>query len=383
MKIYLDNAATTRVAPEVLKAMEPYFTDKYGNASSLHDLGIEAAEALEEGRKTLAKAINAKPGEIIFTSGGSESDNQAIKEVAFSRGPGHHIITSAIEHPAVLETCKFLEGMGFGVTYLPVDRKGFISLLDLEKSIKEKTILVSIMHANNEIGTIQPIGEIGRICRGRGVLFHTDAVQSFCKIPIDAREMSIDLLSASSHKIHGPKGVGLLYVREGVDMKPLIHGGGHESGRRSGTENIAGIAGFARACELCKIPDRGVMKLRDKLIGGVLKNIKGCWLNGPRGDKRLPNNASFGFRYIEGEALVLRLNDRGIAASTGSACSTRSLKPSHVLMATGLSHMEAHGSLRLTLSRYTTQRDIDYVLKVLPGVVDDLRKISPLGGGGK
>ncbi len=378
-KIYLDNAATTRVAPEVLEAMKPYFTDKYGNASSLHDFGLEAAEALEESRKTLAGVINAKPEEIVFTSGGSESDNQAIKEIAFSKGPNHHIITSSIEHPAVLKTCEFLEKMGFEVTCLPVNKEGSISLDDLEKSIKDKTILVSIMHANNEIGTIQPVREIGRICREKGVLFHTDAVQSFLKIPIDVKEMNIDLLSASSHKLHGPKGVGLLYVRSGVKINPLIHGGGHESGLRSGTENVAGIVGFARACRLCRIPDNKVKELRDRLIEGVLE-IKDCWLNGAKGDKRLPNNANFSFKFIEGEALVLRLNDSGVAASTGSACSTKSLKPSHVLMAMGLSHVEAHGSLRLTLSRYTTKEEIDYILKVLPGVVEDLRKISPLGG---
>lgn len=382
MKIYLDNAATTRVAPEVLEAMKPYFTDKYGNASSLHDFGLEAAEALEESRKTLAGVINAKPEEIVFTSGGSESDNQAVKEIAFAslaKGPGSHIITSSIEHPAVLKTCEFLEKMGFEVTYLPVNKEGSISLDDLEKSIKDKTILVSIMHANNEIGTIQPVREIGRICREKGVLFHTDAVQSFLKIPIDVKEMNIDLLSASSHKLHGPKGVGLLYVRSGVKINPLIHGGGHESGLRSGTENVAGIVGFARACGLCRIPDNKVKELRDRLIEGVLE-IKDCWLNGAKGNKRLPNNANFSFKFIEGEALVLRLNDKGVAASTGSACSTKSLKPSHVLMATGLSHVEAHGSLRLTLSRYTTKEEIDYLLKVLPGVVEDLRKISPLGG---
>lgn len=382
--IYLDNAAATQVAPEVLEAMKPYFTDKYGNPSSLHDWGLEAAEALEESRKKLAGVINAKPEEIVFTSGGTESNNQAIKEIAFAalaKGPGHHIITSSIEHPAVLRTCEFLEKMGFDVTYLPVNKEGFISPDELEKSIREKTILVTIMHANNEIGTIQPVKEIGRICRERKIPFHTDAVQSFCKIRIDVKDMNIDLLSASSHKLHGPKGVGLLYVREGIDMKPLLHGGGHESGLRSGTENVAGIVGFAKACSLCKIPDPKIIQLRDRLIEGVLK-IKDCWLNGTKGDKRLPNNANFSFRFIEGEALVLRLNDKGIAASTGSACSTKSLKPSHVLIAIGLSHVEAHGSLRLTLSRYSTQKDIDYVLKVLPGVVEDLRKISPLGGGG-
>jgi cysteine desulfurase len=381
-EIYLDNAATTRLAPEALEAMRPYFTDKYGNASSLHSLGQEAAEALEKARRILARVINARPGEIVFTSGGTESDNQAIKETAFAAlkngGPGH-IITSSIEHPAVLNNCKFLEGMGFEVTYLPVDREGLVNPDDVNKAVKEKTILVSIMHSNNEIGTIQPIGEIGRICRERNIPFHTDAVQGFCKIPIDVRKMNIDMLSASAHKLHGPKGVGLLYVREGLDINPLMHGGGHESGRRSGTENIPGIVGFARASELCRVPDPGISELRDRLIKGVLK-IKDCWLNGAPGDKRLPNNANFSFRFIEGEALVLRLNDKGIAASTGSACSTRSLKPSHILTAIGLSPVDAHGSLRMTLSRYTREEDIEYVLKVLPGVVEDLRRISPLGG---
>jgi len=381
MKIYLDNAATTQTTPEVVKEMGPYFTEKYGNASSLHDWGVDASEALEGARKALAKVINASPEEIVFTSGGTESDNQAIKEIAFqalAKGPGHHIITSSIEHHAVLRTCEFLEKMGFEVTYLPVSKEGIVDSKDVEEAIKKNTILVTIMHANNEIGSIQPVKEIGKICRERGIPFHTDAVQSFCKIPIDVKEMNIDLLSASAHKIHGPKGAGLLYVRKGLKLGTLLHGGGHESGMRSGTENIPGIVGFAKAAELCKIPDPGIAELRDQLIKRVLGSVKDCWLNGPSGSKRLPNNTNFSFKFIEGEALILRLNEKGIAGSTGSACSTKSLKPSHVLTAIGLSHTDAHGSLRLTLSRNTTKEEIDYVLKALPGVVEDLRSISPL-----
>jgi cysteine desulfurase len=378
MKIYLDNAATTQVAPEVMKVIEEYCTEKYGNASSLHSFGREARDALEKARAVIAKSINAEPDEIIFTASGTEADNMAIKEIAFQHlKDKNHIITSKIEHPAVLETCRFLEKMGFEIKYLDVDREGFVDLKQLEDSITNKTCLVSIMHANNEIGTIQPIDKIGEICRKKGVIFHTDAVQSFTKVPIDVKKIKVDLISLSGHKIHGPKGIGVLYKRKNVKIGALIHGGGHEFGLRSGTENVAGAAGFAKAVELVKKEDIEKMKkLRDKLIDGLMK-IPETILNGSK-DKRLCNNVNVAFKYIEGEALVLRLDDEGIAASTGSACSSKSLLPSHVLLAIGLKPQEAHGSLRLTLSRYTTEKEIDYALKIISQVVEELRKISPL-----
>ncbi|MFH1445453.1 MAG: cysteine desulfurase family protein [Nanoarchaeota archaeon] len=376
MKIYMDHAATTNVAKEVLEAMKPYFTEEYGNPNSLHLFGQNAARFLEESRTKIAKIINASPEEIVFTSGGSESDNTVLKGTLKK---GDHLITSAIEHPAMRETAKHLENLGVEVTFLPVDKEGFISIKDLEKSIKKNTKLVSIMHANNEIGTIEPIEEIGKICKKHDILFHTDAVQSFCKIPIDVQKMDIDMLSASSHKIYGPKGVGLLYVKKGTDMTPLIHGGGQESGMRSGTVNVAGIVGFAKAAEISAVEmkDKKIKNMRNKLINELLK-VEDSWLNGPEGDKRLPNNINLGFDYIEGEALILRLNDKGIAASTGSACSSKSLRPSHVLLAIGLKPQKAHGSLRLTLGRDNTNKEIDYVIKNVKEVVEELRKISPL-----
>ena len=378
--IYLDHAATTPVRKEVLEEMQPYFSKKYGNASSLHALGREASRALQEARAKVADVINAMPEEIYFTSGGSEADNTAVKGLAFAnKDKGNHIIISSIEHDAVLNTCKFLEQNGFEVTYLPVDKYGFVDCEDIERVITKKTILISVMHANNEIGTIEPIANIGSLAQEKGVYFHTDAVQTFGKIPIDVEKMGIDLLSASSHKIYGPKGVGALYVKKGIEIQPLIHGGGHENGLRSGTENVAGIAGFGKAAELAE-NERAVeagreIKLRDKLIKGALK-IKNSYLNG-HPTNRLPNNANFSFKFIEGEGLVLDLDGYGIASSTGSACSTKSLEPSHVLLAIGLKHEEAHGSLRLTLGRDTKDKDIDYVLKVLPKSVERLRKISP------
>lgn len=379
--IYLDNAATTPVDSRVLKEMLPYFNKQFGNASSLHKFGREAKQAIENSREKIAKLINAKPEEIIFTSGGTESNNLAIKGLAFQKKKGH-IITCATEHDAVLHTCEWLKKRGFDLTILPVDKYGFIDLDKLEKSIRKDTILVSIMHANNEIGTIQDIGEIGKICRDNNVLFHTDAVQSFGKIPVDVRKMNIDLLSASSHKIYGPKGVGLLYVRDGIKIEPIAHGGGHERDLRSGTENVAGIVGFAAASEICrkemKKESKKISKMRDYLIEKTLK-IDNSWLNG-HPTQRLPNNANFSFKFIEGEALVLHLDLEGIAASTGSACSTKSLEPSHVLIAIGLKPEEAHGSLRLTLGRFNTQNEIDYICKVLPKVVERLRKISPFKG---
>jgi cysteine desulfurase len=378
--IYLDNAATTPVRKEVLEEMTPYFSKKYGNASSLHSLGREANKALQGARTRVADVINAMPEEIYFTSGGSEADNLAIKGIAFAnKDKGNHIIVSSIEHDAVLNTCKFLGENGFEVTYLPVDKYGFVNCEDIERAITKKTILISVMHANNEIGTIEPVANIGTLAQEKGVYFHTDAVQTFGKIPIDVEKMGIDMLSASSHKVYGPKGVGALYVKKGIEIQPLIHGGGHENGLRSGTENVAGIAGFGKAAELAE-NERAVeagreIKLRDKLTKGALK-IKNSYLNG-HPTIRLPNNANFSFKFIEGEGLILDLDSYGIAASTGSACSSKTLEPSHVLLAIGLRHEEAHGSLRLTLGRETTDKDINYVLKTLPKSVERLRKISP------
>lgn len=378
MKIYLDNAATTKVDKEVLKEMQPYFTEKYGNASSLHGFGREAKESLEKSREIIAKSINALSEEIIFTSGGTESNNIALKELFFNNKDKNHIITSRIEHDAILETCKFLEKMGAKVTYLNVDKYGLVDLEQLKNAIDKKTLLVSIMHANNEIGAIQDIEKIGEICKEKGVLFHTDAVQSYCKEKIDVKKQNIDLISLSAHKIYGPKGVGALYIKKDLKNKfgVFLHGGGHEFGLRSGTENIAGIVGMAKAVEICqKLDNKKIKTLRDKLIKGVLK-IPESFLNG-HPEKRLSNNANFIFKAIEGESLVLMLDEKGIAASTGSACSSKSLEPSHVLRALGLKPEEAHGSLRLTLSKDTTEEEIEHVLDVLPKAVDELRKISP------
>ncbi|MFH1401454.1 MAG: cysteine desulfurase NifS [Parcubacteria group bacterium] len=380
-RIYFDYAATTPVDPRVLAAMKPYFLKKFGNASSLHGFGQEAKEALEESRKKIAKLINAEADEIIFTSGGTESDNIALQEGALAnRNKGRHIITTKIEHPAILETCKFLEKKGFKVTYLDVDKKGMIRPEDVKKTITDKTILVSIMHANNEIGSIQPIKEIGRICREKNILFHTDAVQTFGKTPIDVKEMNISLLSASSHKICGPKGVGMLFFRRGINIHPLIYGGGQESGARSGTENISGIVGFAKATEISAktmtTESKRLTKLRDKLIKGVLNKIPGSYLNGhPK--KRLSNNVNFRFDFVEGESMVVQLDMLGIAVSTGSACSSTKLEPSHVLLALGLKHEQAHGSLRLTLGRWSKESEIDYLLQILPSIIKKLREISP------
>jgi cysteine desulfurase len=383
MRVYFDNAATTRVDPDVLKAMTPYFTGEFGNASSLHSFGRETAKALRAARESVAALINADPDEIIFTAGGTESDNIALKGVAFrNRGKNGHIITSRIEHPAVLETCSHLEKHhGIKVTYVPVDRDGIVDVGKLACAISPETLLVSIMHANNEIGTIEPVGDIGKIAKEHGVPFHTDAVQSVGKVPIDVRRMNIDMLSLSSHKIHGPKGVGALYVRKGLELEPLVHGGGHEGGIRSGTENIPGIAGLGKACELLRARMEGdishMTSVRDRIISGVLENIDESYLNG-HPVKRLPNNASFRFSAIEGESLVLSLDAKGIAASTGSACSSKKLEPSHVLRAIGLSEIESHGSLRVTLSRESTEKEADYFTGELPPIVARLRSISPL-----
>jgi len=371
MKAYLDNAATTQVDPRVVKEMLPYFSKKYGNASSLHSFGIEATEALEKARIQVAKLINSKPEEIYFTSGGTESDNLAIRGI-MKKG---HLITSSIEHPAILNTVKVLN---VEKTILPVDKDGIINLTDLKRAIRKNTKLVSIMFANNEIGTIQPIKKIGEICKKKNILFHTDAVQAVGKIPINVKKMNIDLLTISSHKIYGPKGVGALYIRKGINVEPIIHGGGHERSLRSGTENIPGIVGFGKACELARKEIKKILKMRNKLIKNILK-IPDTYLNGDL-KERLPNNTNFRFKYIEGEALILRLDMEGIAASTGSACSSKKLVPSHVLLAIGLKPYEAHGSLRLTLGRFSKMKDVDYVIKILPKVVKNLRNISPYKG---
>jgi len=381
-RIYMDHAATTPLDKRVLKAMLPYFSEKFGNASSLHFFGTEAREAVEKAREDIAKAINAKPGEIFFTAGGTESDNIALQGV-MKAGKRKGLITTAIEHHAVLYTAERLRKEGFNVKFLPVSSNGIVELDALEKAVGKETALVSVMHANNEIGTIQPIGEIGKLCRAQSVLFHTDAVQTVGKEKIDVEKMNIDLLSASAHKFYGPKGAGFLHIRQGTKIQPLMHGGGHENGLRPGTENVAGIVGMAEALKIAvkemREENAKERRLRGRLIDGCLK-IEDSWLNGAR-EPRLSCNAALGFDFVEGESMVLMLSDRGIAASTGSACSSKSLEPSHVLRAIGLPHVKCHGSLRFTLGRSTTAKDVDYVLEVLPGIVERLRKISPLRKG--
>ncbi|MFH1905259.1 MAG: cysteine desulfurase NifS [bacterium] len=381
-KIYLDYAATTPTDPEVVKAMLPYFTDRFGNPSSIHSFGQEAKAAMEESREKVSSFLGAKQEEIIFTSGGTESDNFAIKGVAYSnQNKGNHIITSSIEHHAVINSCKFLEKMGFKVTYLPVNEDGLLDPEDVKKAITDKTILISIMHANNEIGVIQPIQEIGRIAKEKGIPFHTDTVQTFGHLPINVDELNVDLLSISGHKLYGPKGVGALYVRKGTRIVPFMHGGDHERNRRASTHNVSGIVGLGKAVELVKEEMDAEMKrlisLRDRLIKGILDNIGHSRLNG-HPTKRLPNNVNVSIEYVEGESLLLNLDMERIAASTGSACTSSSLEASHVLLALGLSHELAHGSLRFTLGRYTKEEDIDFLLEVLPRIVDRLRSMSPL-----
>jgi len=384
-KVYMDYAATTPVDKEVLDEMIPYFDKIYGNASSIHSQGREAFDAVEESREKVADLIAANTDEIIFTSGGTESDNLAIKGTAFRykktrNAKGYHIITSIIEHPAVLETCKHLVDNGFNVKYLPVDRDGLIDLDELERSISNDTFLVTIMYANNEIGTIESIEEIGKITRKNNVLFHTDAVQAIGKVPINVDKLNIDLLSISSHKFYGPKGVGALYIRKGVKLQPIAHGGGHEKGFRSSTHNTPGIVGLGKACELAEIRMKNdvahLINLRDKLIKNILE-IEESYLNG-HPEKRLVNNAHFRFTAIEGESLNMMLDDKGIAGATGSACSSQKLQASHVLLALGLKPEEAHGSLRLTLGRMSTEEEVEYVSDMLPGIVQKLRKMSPL-----
>ena len=380
--IYLDYAATTPCDPQVLKAMEPYFFEKFGNASSIYALGQEAKKAIEESRSTLADFLGAEPSEIIFTSGGTESNNAAIKGVAYAlKEKGDHIITSAIEHHAVLEPCKFLEKQGFKITRVGVGKDGLVSPEDIQKAITDKTILISVMHANNEIGVIQPIKEIGRIAREKGVYFHTDTVQTVGHIPVDVKELNIDLLSLSAHKFYGPKGMGALYVRKGVRLASFLQGGDQEKGRRASTYNTPGIVGLGKAIELCKEEMGQEAKfqtgLRDRLIQEIPKRIPEVSLNGSP-QKRLPNNVNFVIKYIEGESILLSLDMMGIACSTGSACTSTSLEPSHVLLAIGLSHEVAHGSLRVTMGRWTQEKDIDYLLECLPKVVEKLRAMSPL-----
>lgn len=382
-RVYLDHSATTPVDPEVANLMMTYYTEKYGNPSSVHAYGREAKQALEEARNQVAELMGATPQEVTFTSGGTEADNLAIIGAAEAlRKKGKHIITSAIEHHAVLETCEYLEKNGFELTVIPADAEAVISVEDVQKAIRPDTILISIMHANNEVGAIQPIAEIGKLAKEHGIVFHVDAVQSFGKIPIDVKEMNIDLLTVSSHKIYGPKGVGALYVRKGVRVVPLVHGGGQEKKRRSGTENTPGIIGFGKACELAgqRMAEDAEhqKKLRDKLMNGILERIEYVQVNGPVGERRLPNNVNVSVRYIEGESLLLSLDMMGIAASSGSACTSGSLDPSHVLLAMGLIHEVAHGSLRLTLGRQNTEEEIDYVLEQLPKIVERLRMMSPL-----
>jgi cysteine desulfurase len=377
-KIYLDYAATTPIDPRVKKAMDDFLMDKFGNTMSIHSFGQEAKIALEKSRKTVADFLGAKLLEIVFTSSATESNNLALKGIAFAnKDKGRHIIISAIEHACVMETAEWLEKQGFKVSRIKVDKQGFVNPLDIKKAIRKDTTLVSIIHASNEIGTIQPIDKIAKICKEKEVYFHTDAAQSFGKIDIDIR--NIDLLTASSHKMYGPKGAACLFVREGTKIEPILHGGGQEMGLRGSTVNIPAIVGFAKACEIAKKEMKKeaqrLTKLRDKLIKNVLK-IKDSYLAG-HPIKRVPNNASFYFSFIEGESIVIQLDLLGIAASTGSACSSMKLEPSHVLLAIGLKHGQAHGSLRISLGKETKERDIDYLIKVLPGIVKKLREISP------
>ena len=380
--IYMDHSATTFVKPEVLEAMIPYFTEHFGNPSSIYGIARDSKKAIDVARLQTAKALGADPDEIYFTSGGSESDNWAIKGVALAnRKRGNHIITTQIEHHAVLHTCRFLEKEGFEVTYLPVDQYGLVNPVDLEKAITDKTILISVMYANNEIGTIEPVVELGAIARKHKVYFHTDAVQAIGNVPMDVKGQNIDLLSLSAHKFYGPKGVGALYIRKGVRIENLIHGGGQERKRRAGTENIAGIVGLGKAIELATadIPGHNekIRAMRDRLIKGVLEKIPNSRLNGPP-EKRLPGNFNVSFEFIEGESMLLWLDDAGVCASTGSACTSGSLEPSHVLLATGLPVELSHGSLRLTLGDANTEGDVDFVLEVLPKIVQKLRDMSPL-----
>lgn len=381
-KIYLDHAATTPTDKRVVEAMLPYFTDIFANPSSAHSFSREAKDAVTEARCNTALFVDAEPYEIIFTSGGTESNNTAIKGIAYAmREKGDHIITSKIEHHSVLGPCEFLERQGFRVTYLPVDNYGMVDPNDVKKAIADKTILISIMHANNEIGTLQPIKEIGKIARGKGVYFHTDAVQTLGHLPIDVNDLNVDLLSASGHKLYGPKGVGMLYIRKGVRIHSFMHGGDQEKGKRASTHNVPGIVGFGKAIEIAKEEmsneTEQLRGLRDSLIKGILSSIDEAFLNG-RPDMRLPNNVNISIPYVEAESMLMNLDMAGIACSTGSACASSSMEPSHVLMGIGVPPELAYGSLRFSLGRSTTKDDIEYVLEVLPAIVDKLRAMSPL-----
>lgn len=383
-RIYFDHSATTPVDKDVAAVMVEYMTEKFGNASSIHSYGREARKALDEAREQVAALIGATANEIFFTSGGTEGDNLALMGVAFAnRKKGNHIITSAIEHHAVLHTCEYLEKHGFTVTYLPVDEYGMVSVDDVAKAITDKTVLITIMFANNEVGTIQPVKEIGRLAREKGVYFHTDAVQAVGNYPIDVADMNIDLLTMSGHKFHAPKGAGALYVRRGVRIQSIQHGGGHERNLRAGTENVPGIVGLGKAAEIAR---RDMAKkvtyltgLRDRIIAEITAKVPHVKLNG-HPTQRMPGNVNFSFHFVEGESLLLNLDLKGIAASSGSACTSGSLDPSHVLLAMGLSHEVAHGSLRITLGRDNTTADVDYLLEVLPQIIDRLRAMSPLFG---
>ncbi len=380
--VYLDHAATTPTHPEVAEAMIPYIRERYGNPSSIYTIGRETREAVEAARRQVADALGANPEEIIFTSGGTEADNHAIEGILYGNREGKdHIVTTSIEHHAVLEACHYMEKRGFKVTYLPVDGQGLVDPEEVRKNITPRTALVSVMHANNEIGTIQPIKEISRITREAGVYLHVDAVQTVGALDVDVNDLGVDLLAVSAHKLYGPKGVGCLYVRRGTRMDSFIHGGAQERNRRAGTENVPGIIGFGKAMELARMERKKrtehLVPLREKLIEGILGSIPDCFLNGhPK--QRLPNNVNVRFKYIEGESICLNLDFLGIAASTGSACSSESLEPSHVLIAIGVSPEDAHGSVRFTLGRDNSEEDIDYVLEKLPAIVEKLRAMSPL-----
>lgn len=379
---YFDNAATTRVSPEVMEEISEYFTENYFNPSSICTPAQKCKEVVEKARGRVAATFNADPKEIYFTSGGSEADNWAIKGIAEAySGKGKHIITSAIEHHAVLHTCEYLESKGYEVTYLPVNKEGFVSLEDLKAAIRPDTILITIMFANNEIGTIQPIGEIGKIAKENGIIFHTDAVQAAGHIPIDVKALNIDLMSMSGHKIYAPKGAGALYIRKGIKIKNLIHGGQQERGRRATTENVPGIVGIGKAMEdavshMTEEAERQ-RKIRDKIIDAITSKVDHCWLNGSR-ENRLPGNINISFEFIEGESILLLLDMNGICGSSGSACTSGSLDPSHVLLAIGLPHEKAHGSLRLTIGRFNTEEEADYVIKKIPPIIERLRQMSPL-----
>ena len=387
-KVYMDNNATTRTRPEVVQAMLPYFSEIYGNASSIHQFGRSARTAVDQARQSIVSLLNASsPEEIIFTSCGTEADNLAIKGVvAALRSKGNHIITSSIEHHAVLNTCKFLEKEGCRVTYVNVDGYGFVNLEEIKRAITDKTILITIMHANNEVGTIEPIEEIGSIAKERGVYFHTDAVQSTGKIPLDLKKMNIDLLSLSGHKLYGPKGVGALYIRKGTKITPQMLGGHHEMGKRAGTENVPGIVGLGLACELAQkeiaVDSKKLTELRDYFYKGITSKIEDVRLNG-HPTSRLPNTLNVGFKYLEGESIILNLDMEGIGVSTGSACTSGSLEPSHVLTAMGVDPAETQGSVRFSLGRDNTKEDVDYVLTVLPPIIKRLRDMSPLFEKGK